>query len=77
MALSGGRTHSTGIAGLDSVLKGVLAGDNIVWQVDSIEDYRALVRPYCEAASRAGRTLVSWRLRAPRAEPDSAARSPG
>ncbi len=62
MVASGGRAHSTGIAGLDSVLKGVLAGDNIVWQVDSIGDYQALVRPYCEAAARAGRVLVYFRF---------------
>ena len=29
---------STGIAGLDRVFRGIMAGDNIVWQVDSIDD---------------------------------------
>ena len=31
---------STGLAGLDSVLKGLMPGDNVVWQVDSVDDYR-------------------------------------
>jgi hypothetical protein len=42
------RTHetlTTGLRGLDRVLKGLLAGDNIVWRVDSVEDYLAVVRP--------------------------------
>ncbi len=59
---AGARAHSTGIAGLDSVLKGVLAGDNIVWQVDAIEDYRELARPFCERAVEAGRTVAYFRF---------------
>lgn len=31
---------STGIEGLDGILCDLKKGDNIVWQVDSIEDYR-------------------------------------
>lgn len=27
---------STGLSGLDRVFRGVMAGDNIVWQVDSV-----------------------------------------
>ncbi len=53
---------SSGIKGLDSVLKGVLSGDNIVWQVDSVEDYQELVTPYCNAAVRNGRKLVYFRF---------------
>ena len=30
---------STGIDELDEVIQNVRAGDNIVWQMDSIEDY--------------------------------------
>ena len=41
---------TTGLPGLDQVLKGLLWGDNIVWRADSIEDYLAFVRPYGEAA---------------------------
>ena len=49
---------STGLAGLDRVFRGVMAGDNIVWQVDSIEDYRPLVEPFCQYARAKGRKLV-------------------
>ncbi|MEN8253892.1 MAG: PEP/pyruvate-binding domain-containing protein [Verrucomicrobiota bacterium] len=52
---------TTGLPGLDKALKGVLTGDNIVWQVDSIEEYQELVTPYCEAAVRNGRKLVYFR----------------
>jgi pyruvate, water dikinase len=53
---------STGIEGLDRVLGRVLAGDNIVWQVDSIEDYALFIPPYAEKARRAGRPLIYFRF---------------
>ena len=53
---------STGLKGMDSVLKGVLAGDNIVWQVASIDDYQAFVTPYAEAAVAAGHKLTYFRF---------------
>ncbi len=53
---------TTGLAGLDSVLHGIQPGDNIVWGVDRIEDYVRLVRPYEEAARRAGRRVVYFRF---------------
>ena len=36
---------TTGLPGLDAMLRGVARGDNIVWQVQALEDYRALVLP--------------------------------
>ncbi len=53
---------STGLPGLDSVLKGVLPGDNIVWHVDSIEDYQSFVTPYAEGALASGRKLIYFRF---------------
>ena len=53
---------TTGLAGLDRVLHGVVAGDNIVWQVQEIEDYQGLVRPYAEAARAAGAHLIYFRF---------------
>jgi len=53
---------TTGLAGLDRVLHGVAAGDNIVWQVQEIEDYGGLVRPYAEAARAAGARLIYFRF---------------
>jgi len=53
---------TTGLPGLDRVLKGVLPGDNVVWQVDAIEDYMAVVAPYCQAGLRSGRKVVYFRF---------------
>jgi hypothetical protein len=49
---------TTGVRGLDGLLKGILPGDNIVWQVDAIEDYLAFAKPYCKAARSSGRRLI-------------------
>ena len=53
---------STGLPALDRVLRGVLPGDNIVWQVESVEDYRPFVDPYCRDAAARGRRLVYFRF---------------
>jgi len=53
---------TTGVRGLDGLLKGVLPGDNIVWQVDAIEDYVAFAEPYCRAAKNSGRRLIYFRF---------------
>ena len=53
---------STGLFGLDSILKGVLSGDNIVWQIDSIDDYQAFVTPFVEGARTTERKLVYFRF---------------
>ncbi|MCF7908218.1 MAG: PEP/pyruvate-binding domain-containing protein [Candidatus Omnitrophica bacterium] len=41
---------STGIKGLDKVITGLRAGDNVVWQIDDIEDYVELVKPFVDQA---------------------------
>ncbi|MDF3129039.1 PEP/pyruvate-binding domain-containing protein [Kiritimatiellaeota bacterium B1221] len=53
---------TTGLPGLDKVLKGVLPGDNIVWQVESWQEYRDFVVPYAEAAHRDGKRLIYFRF---------------
>ena len=53
---------STGLPGLDQVLTGLRPGDNVVWQVDSLDDYAALVQPFCQWARRNGRKLVYFRF---------------
>ena len=53
---------STGLGGLDRVLKGLIPGDNIVWQVDDIADYAAFVRPFAEFALAKGKKLVYFRF---------------
>jgi hypothetical protein len=58
----GSQALSTGLPGLDQVVQGLLPGDNIVWQVDSVEDYLPFVSPYCEDALRKGKKLVYFRF---------------
>jgi len=53
---------STGIPGLDSILDGLRIGDNVVWRVDNIADYRAFVTPYVRAALHDGRRVVYMRF---------------
>jgi pyruvate, water dikinase len=53
---------STGLAGIDRVLHGIEPGDNIVWEVDTIEEYQELVTPYAAAARAAGRHLIYFRF---------------
>ncbi|MFT3849703.1 MAG: PEP/pyruvate-binding domain-containing protein [Propionivibrio sp.] len=53
---------TTGLAGLDLVFRGVQRGDNIVWQVQSLEEYTALVARYAQAAIDQQRRLVYFRF---------------
>ncbi len=53
---------STGLPGLDRMLRGLLPGDNVVWIVESIEDYRPFVQPYCDYAQRVGMKPIYFRF---------------
>jgi pyruvate, water dikinase len=53
---------STGIAGLDLILDGLRIGDNVVWRVDDVEDYRRFVEPFVAAASAQGRQIIYLRF---------------
>ena len=53
---------STGIPGLDNILDGLRIGDNVVWRVDSIADYKAFVTPYVRQALGDGRRVVYMRF---------------
>ena len=53
---------SSGLPALDRVLGRLRAGDNVVWEIDRIEDYAHLVRPFVEAALAAGRRVVYFRF---------------
>jgi len=52
----------SGIQALDEVLQGIRLGDNVVWQVDSLEDYRYFAGPFAEAAIVARRRLIYLRF---------------
>ena len=53
---------STGLTGLDGVLKGLMPGDNVVWQLDFLEDYDLFVKPYTDYAKQSGRRIVYFRF---------------
>jgi len=53
---------STGLVTLDRVIKGLIPGDNIVWQVDSIDDYLPFVKPYCDYAFGNDQRLIYFRF---------------
>lgn len=53
---------TTGLPALDEVFKGLLPGDNLVWQIDSVENYRPFVEPFCQAAHAAGKTVIYFRF---------------
>jgi len=66
---------TTGLPGLDQVLNGILPGDNVVWQVDTIGGYLAMVEPFCQAGLQAGRKVVYFHFAShpPLVGPDSGA----
>ncbi|MHC4432980.1 MAG: PEP/pyruvate-binding domain-containing protein, partial [Planctomycetota bacterium] len=53
---------STGFESLDNILTGLQKGDNVVWQVDSVEHFRGFVDPYVARAAEDGRKLVYIRF---------------
>jgi pyruvate,water dikinase len=53
---------STGLKGLDVTLCDLKKGDNVVWQVDSIEDYSRFVSPYVKKALGDKRNIVYMRF---------------
>jgi len=50
------------LPGLDRVFTGLLPGDNVVWQVDAVEDYRPFVDPFVRDAVARGKRLVYFRF---------------
>ncbi|NQT29685.1 MAG: phosphoenolpyruvate synthase [Candidatus Saganbacteria bacterium] len=53
---------STGIKGLDTIVDDLRLGDNVVWQVDDIADYKHFVDPYIEKSLSDRRNLVYIRF---------------
>ncbi len=56
------RRVSTGMPGLDQAIDMLRLGDNVVWQVNNIEEYLHVVRPYIKQAKKDGRRLVYFRF---------------
>lgn len=53
---------STGLPNLDRLFRGIMPGDNIVWQVDSIDDYRPFAEPYAKYARESRQKLIYFRF---------------
>lgn len=53
---------STGLPGLDQVLDGLRIGDNVVWRVTDLDDYRRFVTPFVASATAAGRQIIYLRF---------------
>jgi len=63
---------SLGLPGLDRMIRGLIPGDNLVWEVDTVSDYFPFVKPYCENALARGQKVVYFRFAShpPLVEPD-------
>ena len=57
-----GADTSTGLPELDNLLRGLMPGDNVVWQVESIEDYLSFVDPFARQATAAGKRVIYFRF---------------
>lgn len=53
---------STGVNGLDAILDDLRLGDNVVWKVEHLENYRHLARAFAADAVARGRQLVYLRF---------------
>jgi len=53
---------STGFKGLDRTICDLKKGDNVVWQVDSIEDYSHFVMPFVKKALEDKRNIIYMRF---------------
>jgi len=53
---------STGIAGLDSAITGLRLGDNVVWQIDDLNDYVNLVKPFVRQALKDKKKVIYLRF---------------
>ncbi len=53
---------SSGIEPLDKVLDSLRPGDNVVWQIDSLDDYRFFAEPFLEHVLNSGEECVYIRF---------------
>lgn len=53
---------STGLNGLDEILDYLRMGDNVVWQVNSVEDYAHFVQPFIIQAQADNRKIIYMRF---------------
>ncbi|MFW5991851.1 MAG: PEP/pyruvate-binding domain-containing protein, partial [Halanaerobiaceae bacterium] len=53
---------NTGLPGLDGVIQGLHPGDNVVWQVDEVKDYRDFLRPFVERSLKDKKKIIYLRF---------------
>lgn len=53
---------STGLTGFDQVIDRLRLGDNVVWQVDSLQSYKMMVAPFVEQAVSDHRKVIYVRF---------------
>ncbi len=53
---------STGLGGLDRALKGLIPGDNIVFNVDSMDDFSPFATPYANHAIKSNERMIYVRF---------------
>lgn len=53
---------STGLNGLDEIINGLRPGDNVVWQIDDISDYKNFVDPYVKKALEENKKVIYMRF---------------
>jgi len=54
--------YTTGLTGLDSVLHGIHPGDNLVWAISEVREYRSFVVPLAEAARNRNKQVTYFRF---------------
>ena len=52
----------SGYAGLDALLDSIRLGDNVVWQVDNVEEFRIFAEPFVRQAVRDKRDVIYIRF---------------
>ncbi len=53
---------STGLSGLDQIIDKLRLGDNVVWKVDSVSDYKKLADPYVSQSLADNRKVIYVRF---------------
>ena len=53
---------TTGLKGLDDVITGLRKGDNVVWQIENIFDYKDFVRPFVKKALGENKKVIYMRF---------------
>lgn len=53
---------NSGVPGLDAMLDHIRLGDNVVWQVSSLDDYRLFTEPFARRAVAEGRNVIYIRF---------------